>query len=243
MATVREVGLMSRLVVFDIDGTLTDTNDVDDDCFRRAVADIFALVNTSVDWSDAPHITDSALARWLCQTHCHRDASEAELARLTAHFVGLLRLELARLPARFLATPGAQGLFAYLRAAGWGVALATGGWFPSAVLKLRAAGLHDSEIVLASASDAQSRPEIVALARQRAAERYGQDFERVVSVGDAPWDVRAAAELGYGFIGVGPRATSLRAAGATSVLSDFGDRGAFLRALETADVPARLPAA
>jgi FMN phosphatase YigB (HAD superfamily) len=45
---------MSRLVVFDIDGTLTDTNDVDDECFRRAVADIFALSYTSLDWSDAP---------------------------------------------------------------------------------------------------------------------------------------------------------------------------------------------
>jgi len=47
---------------------LTDTNDVDDECFRRAVADIFALTHASVDWSDAPHITDSSLARWLCQS-------------------------------------------------------------------------------------------------------------------------------------------------------------------------------
>src|SRR3989442_15621121 len=136
MATVREVGLMSRLVVFDIDGTLTDTNDVDDDCFRRAVADIFALVNTSVDWSDAPHITDSALARWLCQTHCRRDPSDAELAGLASHFVDLLRQELARSPASFSATPGARGLFAELRAAGWRVAPATGGWLASATLKL-----------------------------------------------------------------------------------------------------------
>ena len=132
---------MSRLVVFDIDGTLTDTNDVDDECFRRAVADIFALAYASVDWSNAPHITDSALARWLCQTNCRRDASDAELAGLTSHFVDLLRQELARAPASFSAIPGARGLFAELRAAGWSVALATGGWLPSATLKLRAAGL------------------------------------------------------------------------------------------------------
>src|SRR6266851_3793895 len=113
---------MPRLVVFDIDGTLTDTNDVDDECFRRAVADIFALAY-------------SALARWLCQKHCRRDASDAELASLTAHFVDLLRQELTRVPARFSATSGALGLFADLRAAGWGVALATGGWLPSATLK------------------------------------------------------------------------------------------------------------
>src|SRR5438270_6445361 len=210
---------MSRLAVFDIDGTLTDTNDVDDECFRRAVTDIFALSHVSVDWSDAPHITDSSLARWLCQTHCRRDASEAELARLTAHFVGLLRQELANLPARFAAIPGAQGLFADLRAAGWRVAVATGGWFLSAALTLCAAGLHEPDIVVASASDALTRPEIFTLACQRAATTFGQDFERVVSVGDAPWDVRTAAELGHGFVGVGRRAVALREAGARIVLS------------------------
>ena len=234
---------MSRLAVFDIDGTLTDTNDVDDECFRRAVADIFALNHASVDWSDAPHITDSSLARWLCQTHCRRDASDAELARLTAHFVDLLGQELARAPARFAAIPGARGLFADLRAAGWWVALATGGWFLSAVLKLRAAGLHEPEIVLASASDALTRPEIFNLACQRAAENYRQPFARVVFVGDAPWDVRTAAQLGHGFVGVGRRAVALREAGARIVLSDFSDRGAIHRALETADVPAPMPAA
>jgi len=234
---------MSRLAVFDIDGTLTDTNDVDDECFRRAVADIFALTHTSVDWSDAPHITDSSLARWLCQTHCRRDASDAELARVTAHFVDLLRQELALVPARFAAIPGARGLFADLRAAGWWVALATGGWFLSAVLKLRAAGLHEPEIVLASASDALTRPEIFNLACQRAVENHRQPFARVVFVGDAPWDVRTAAELGHAFVGVGRRAESLREAGATIVLSHFHDREAVLRALETADVPVPSPAA
>jgi len=234
---------MSRLVVFDIDGTLTDTNDVDDECFRRAVADIFALAYASVDWSNAPHITDSALARWLCQTNCRRDASDAELAGLTSHFVDLLRQELARAPASFSAIPGARGLFAELRAAGWSVALATGGWLPSATLKLRAAGLLEPEIVLASASDALTRPEILMLACQRAAARYGQDFERVVSVGDAPWDVRTAAALGHAFVGVGRRAVALREAGARIVLSDFSDRGAVHRALETTDLPAPMPAA
>jgi len=233
----QDAGTVSCLVVFDIDGTLTDTNDVDDECFRRAVADIFALPYASVDWSDAPHITDSSLARWLCQTYCRREASDAELAHLTAHFVDLLRQELVRVPARFAAIRGAQGLFADLRAAGWWVALATGGWSLSAALKLRAAGLHEPEMVLASASDALTRPEIFTLACQRAAENYRQPFARVVFVGDAPWDVRTAAELGRGFVGVGRRAESLRQAGASIVLSDFRDREAVLRALETADPP------
>ncbi|HUF28586.1 MAG TPA: hypothetical protein VMM18_16525 [Gemmatimonadaceae bacterium] len=46
---------MRRLVVFDIDGTLTDTNEVDDACYVRAVATVLGLEAAALDWSAAPH--------------------------------------------------------------------------------------------------------------------------------------------------------------------------------------------
>jgi phosphoglycolate phosphatase-like HAD superfamily hydrolase len=226
---------MPRLAVFDIDGTLTDTNAVDDECFLRAAAEVFEL-DARLDWSGAPHVTDSAIARWLCMAYKARVPSERELSRMTDLFVEFLRDELARAPERFAPVLGVLGLFADLRATGWEVALATGGWGPSARLKLAAARLDDPGLVLACSSDAHTRPEILQLAHRRARERAGVDFTRVVSVGDGVWDVRAAAEVGWPFVGVGraAHARALREAGAAIVVPDFSDRAAVYEALEVA---------
>ena len=234
---------MLSLAVFDVDGTLTDTNDVDDECFRCAVAETLAVSPASIDWTDAPHITDSALARWLCQSCCGREVTELELTSLVARFVDLLRQQADSEPKRFLPIRGARGLLDAVRGAGWRVALATGGWLPSARLKLQAAGLHEPDLIIASASDALTRAQIVQVACGRAAEQEGRRLERVTLVGDAPWDVRTAAELGYGFVGVGRRAAAMREAGASILLSDFSDHDALVNALELASIPAARPAA
>ena len=93
--------------------------------------------------------------------------------------------------------------------------------------------------MLASASDAPTRREILELAVHRAVERSGGAFSRIVAVGDAPWDLRTAAALGWPFVGVasGERASRLRAAGASVVLRDLADPAALHAALESAAVP------
>jgi phosphoglycolate phosphatase-like HAD superfamily hydrolase len=75
----------------------------------------------------------------------------------------------------------------------------------------------------------------VAIARSRAAAKYGAEPEEVVLIGDTPLDVRAAREAGARCVAVasGPHATSeLRAAGADSVLADLTDTETVLRAVE-----------
>jgi len=228
-----------RLAVFDIDGTLTDTNAVDDECFLWAIAKVLDLDAARLDWSAAPHITDAAIAGWLCERHCGRTAAPAELTRMTAIFVDRLQAELAASPARFAPVAGAIGVLQDLSAAGWTTALATGGWGASARLKLAAAGVSTDDVPLVCADDALTREDLLRLALARATEQTRGGFERVVSVGDGVWDVRAAAAVGWPFVGVarGAQADRLRAAGADVVLPDLVDRSALLRALERAGVP------
>ncbi|HJU68988.1 MAG TPA: HAD family hydrolase [Gemmatimonadaceae bacterium] len=230
---------MSQLAIFDIDGTLTATNAVDDECYLRAVAATFGLAGADLDWADAPHVTDCGLARWLCTRHLGRAPQPDELAELERRFVGILRSELARTPDRFAPIDGARGIFDYLRSAGWSIALATGAWGSSARTKLDAAGLAAGEMPMACADDAESREDIVRVARERAEARAGSHFERIVSVGDAPWDVRTARSLELPFvgIGVGPNEHRLRTAGARVVLPDLADRPGVLAALEAAQIP------
>jgi len=233
--------MIRKLAIFDIDGTLTNTNAVDDECFLRAVADVLDLELARVDWSGAPHVTDSAIVQWLSEQHRGRRVDDEEVDRFVRAFVGHLEVELERAPARFAPIEGAVDLFPSLRSAGWDVAIATGGWGPSARLKLRASRVDEPDLILACGSDAVSREEIVLLARDRASSLRGVTYSRVVSIGDATWDVRTAANLGLPFVGVGSgaREARLRAAGAPVVLADLQDRDEVLRALATAPVPTR----
>jgi phosphoglycolate phosphatase-like HAD superfamily hydrolase len=230
---------MRRLAVFDIDGTLTDTNAVDEECFLRAVADVLGLDAAGLRWSEAPHVTDSDLLRWLCQRYCDRPLREGEAEATISRFLELLQRELRSAPERFRPMPGAPAVLEHLREFGWEVALATGGWEPSARLKLAAAGLAAEDLVLASASDAPTRPEILELAVRKTSELRGEAFSRIVAIGDAAWDLDAAAALGWPFVGIasGERANRLRAAGTSVVLQDLANPAALRAALEAATVP------
>ena len=135
--------------------------------------------------------------------------------------------------------PGATAALDAMRRAGWRTAVATGGWGPSARLKLRTAGIDVADETFACADDAESRVEIVTLARQKAERHFDCTFERVVSIGDGVWDVDTAARLALPFVGIasGSRAERLRAAGAAVVLPHYADLAAFLRALDSATAP------
>ena len=234
---------MNQLAIFDIDGTLTATNAVDDECYIRAAAEILDVAPEAVDWSDTPHVTDSGIARYLWTRHRARAAEDRELIALQQRFLAILGAEITRAPERCLAIAGAGALFEHLRRAGWHIALATGGWLASASMKLRAAGVALTDLPMACADDAESREDIVRLAWQKAERQAGSTFHRVVSVGDAPWDVRTARSLGLPFVGIatGVRAERLRAEGATTVLSDLSDSVAVLAALSSAASPVGAP--
>jgi phosphoglycolate phosphatase-like HAD superfamily hydrolase len=228
-----------RLAIFDIDGTLTATNAVDDECYVRAVGETLDVDCGAVDWSEMPHVTDSGIARCLWTRHRGRVPEQGDLAALQLRFLTLLHAELARAPDRFVAIAGAVDIFQHLRSAGWRVALATGAWRASASVKLRAAGVVATDVPMACADDAESREEIVRLAWQRAEAETATRFRRVVSVGDAPWDVRTAQSLGLPFVGVGTGVAEerLRAAGATTILPHLSDASAVVKALSSASPP------
>ena len=116
--------------------------------------------------------------------------------------------------------PGARAFLAELLARGWRIALCTGAWSVSARLKLTRAGFQ--ELPLASCDDDISREAILS----RGIELAGGADDIIVSFGDAPWDVRAAATLGFPFIGIGRRS------GAAEVFNDYGDTAALFAAIE-----------
>lgn len=71
-------------------------------------------------------------------------------------------------------------------------------------MKLEHAGFNPEHAVLASSDDGVERTAIMQKSLD-ALDAKGDSFQRIVYVGDAEWDVQATRELGWHFIGVGPR--------------------------------------
>jgi phosphoglycolate phosphatase-like HAD superfamily hydrolase len=232
--------LSTAIVLFDIDGTLCDTSHVDDECYLAAVSEALGRDARALPWTDAPHRTDWGIMDFLWERVLGRPAEREERGRVRDAFVALLRAQLIAAPQRFRAIPGAPGMLRRLAEERIAAAVATGGWGPSARLKLEAAGLMH-RAPLACADDSPDRAEIFALARARAAAGGRASFAEAILVGDGVWDAHTAARLGWRFLGVaaGAAAERLRGAGASDVVADFSDGGAVLAGLARCTVPGR----
>lgn len=224
---------MSKLVVFDVDGTLACTSKVDDECWQKAALDILGIDGISTDWGTYEHSTDEAIASELIRDHTDFFDVIGKVHEVRDRFRDLV-LEAGKSDSDlFSAMPGAPALFSYLADAGWESAIATGGWELTARYKLSTAGVPHENIPAAFADDAHPRSEIIQLAQRRAEEKTGKSFDHVVYVGDGVWDVCAARELEIGFVGCAtfPRSRALEQAGAKCVLPCFSNPKLLLNAL------------
>lgn len=238
---MRQPNAKMKLVIFDLDGTLTRTNQVDDLCFPRAFAETLGVTGIDTDWSAYTHATDTVIFEESFARRFRRLPNSDESKSFQRHFVALLSELHASRPALFAEVPGASSLLDRLqRDSEWCAAIATGCWKQSAQIKIEAAALPTAGLPMAFVEDGISREEIVQSAVERAACQYKQRlFERVVSIGDGLWDVKTAQKLGLPFVGVaeGEQAKLLRRAGASYVVENFLNE---LRCLEYFD-EARVP--
>lgn len=221
------------LVVFDIDGTLTRTSDVDAALYAQAFLDTFGLPLPTLDWTAYSHATDRGIAEEALR-RAGRAASRASLDDIRAASIESLDRALTADPSHQV--PGASAMLARLREDGHTVAFATGCWEASARLKLTRSFIEVRDCCLVACD---SEPDRVAILRS--AMRHAAPRERVLYVGDGPWDVQAARRLQLPFIGIDHDDSGrLRGHGVGNVLvlRDFHDYEAFLGAVARAMPPA-----
>jgi phosphoglycolate phosphatase-like HAD superfamily hydrolase len=239
--TVGYSGITMKFAVFDIDGTLTKTFAVDGECYQQAFVATFGIDSINSDWADYDHVTDSGVMNAVFNARFGRIPDSSEISGFVERFVELLQERYRSSEAEFHEVPGATFLFVrFGPPSAWRAAIATGGWKASAEFKLRTAGISVKYIPAAFAEDGPSRTAIVRTAVERALSSYGQKaFEKIVSVGDAIWDVDAARQLDLPFVGVGEddRAVQLRNVGASHVIENLVDHDNFFSSLEAATVP------
>jgi phosphoglycolate phosphatase-like HAD superfamily hydrolase len=187
--------------MFDIDGTLVDSAGFESKLYVAAVRDVLK-VEIDSDWNNYEHVSDTGILAEVLG----RLRRDAELQTITAHvqecFVGRVSDYLRRAPSAVREIAGAKRLVErLLEVPDVRVGVATGGWKPTAFMKLAHVGIDVGRLGFASSSDARARTEIMRLAAERAMQ--GKTFVRATYFGDGAWDQRASAELGYDFIAVG----------------------------------------
>lgn len=215
------------LIIFDIDGTLCDTHEVDAVCFAAAVKRVTGRSLSTVDWSSYPEATNSAIAQDFLRIGGEPDIGTGE-RQIREEFVRLLEEKGRQDAVLFRPIDGALEIINGLKRNSCGIAIATGCWRESARVKLRLAGFDLAGMPFASSTDTRRRADIIALAAARA----GHALSDSVYVGDGVWDVQAARELGIRFIGIGRKHELLRAHGTRRVLVSFRDEKAFYEALK-----------
>ena len=232
------------LILFDVDGTLTESFALDASVFLDTVRKTFGFRDISEDWSSYRHVTGAGVLREIVQTRLGRPPTREEIGRVLVRLDASLRTGIEE-AGGIKPIPGAAQILARLLGSPseYAVALASGNWAAIARLMLGAAGLRVDGVPGAFSDDAVEREEICRAAQQRAEMHYKRALPRVVYVGDGTWDVQAARALGYGFVGIGrdAAAENLRAAGAAEVRPDYRDAEAFLVAV--ARTAATLPLA
>ena len=188
-----------RAIIFDIDGTLVESMSVDTELYFAAIREVLGQVRIRDSLSDYRHVTDSGILAQLMDDNGLSPDDEI-LEQVRTAFVGGLRRHIET-DGPFSVIDGAVQFFENVCSrSDCRVAIATGGWRASALLKLESAGFPIEGVPLATSDDSASRVEIM----RSALDRAGGDTGVVTYFGDAEWDRRACNDLGWEFVAVGP---------------------------------------
>ncbi len=223
-----------KFIIFDIDGTLTNTTQVDDDCFLAAYQETFQVDTTDHYCGDFKHVTDWGITEELTQRKLNRLPTEAEYAQMILNFEQQLIRTKSEHPDWFHEVPGARIFFEYmLEHPEYKVALATGCWEVSALFKLNAAGITLPEgIAFGHSNHEKSREDITRHALKQLRKQHPEEPESIVYLGDGIWDFHTCNNLGIPLIGVDVSGNGkLKELGVASVIQDYLDLGAVLEVL------------
>ena len=184
-------------IMFDIDGTLVESYELDSECFVCAVEEVTGIV-VDGNWSKYRNVTDAGILAEIIENHRLPDTSELK-CKIKESFVSKIRDGLKLSPVSEVR--GASMFLNQLRnIRNITVSIATGGWYESAILKLEAAGINIENIPIATSNDHYDRKRIMTLSQNRAG---GKDGVPCTYFGDAIWDQNACAELGVNFVLIG----------------------------------------
>ena len=225
-----------KLVCFDIDGTLIQTDGAGRRAIHRALVEVLGTAGP-IDQLRFDGRTDGEIVIRLAEA-VGLPTDDATVGRVLDTYVGHLEAELCRPGHRTHVYPGVTELLDALEERDdCLLGLLTGNVAGGAQLKLRSAGIDPDRFrVGAFGSDHHVRAELPAVAQRRAGERLGRvpPGADVVIIGDTPADVQCGRGIGARAVGVGTgRYTpdELIEAGAYAAFADLSETELVIEAI------------
>lgn len=211
----------TKLILFDIDGTLVDTGGAGARSWAWAFERQFDR-GIDIGEHSTAGMTDPAIGRTTFTEVMEREPTDEELMRLLTSYQSVLPDYVASSP-DYRVLAGVSELLERLTQAGALLGLTTGGLEAAAHAKLGRACLNHYFLLGGYGSDSEDRTALtrVAVDRGRRMLDASLDLDDVFVVGDTPLDIAAAEGVGAVSVGVASGrydVEELRAAGADHVL-------------------------
>ena len=188
-----------RAIIFDLDGTLLQSMAVDCEIFNRSIEAVLGPVRFRDAYNDYENVTDRGIVEELMIDN-GRSPNPEIVDSVRSEFVSELSNHIEN-SGPFAEIQGAsEFLYRLSIEADTRMAVATGCWRESALLKLRSSGIELYDAPIATCDDSPSRTEIM----RAALARIGGSINSVTFFGDAEWDLEACQALEWNFVAVGP---------------------------------------
>lgn len=212
-----------KLIIFDIDGTLTDTKQVDDACFMQAFENIFGINIQNQKWENLKNITDWGITEEIILQRENRIPSKNEYRKIKNNFIDLISEKRKIAPELFQEIKGASSFFNQLKKRNdIALGIATGGWEETALIKLNAIGISINDYPFSNSNYFKTREEITLNCIRQAEKKYQHRFEDIIYFGDGKWDYLTCKKLGIQFIGIDNVGNGkLKSWGSKIVFQDF----------------------
>jgi len=209
----------TKLLIFDIDGTLIDSVSGYHEVIIKAMTDL-GIENIDTDFNALKHHTDSYALKYNYENFFNKELSVSLLDQFESLIVKYLQQQ-----PKIIAIEGVANVLNQLKNSEYAIAFATGSLPESAIFKMNSAGLEMDAALLATSKTSFSREGFVLEAIDKAKSHYNViEFEQIISVGDGIWDLKTAQILNLEFIGIGAKnKVVMEANGMNCCFEDFSE--------------------
>lgn len=186
------------LIVFDIDGTITDTVEMHQQAFIGTLR-YFGIENFNSSFGNYKHHTDSHILKTIIETNTKLVFNSLFISRFERQLHALMeQYEIKEIA-------GAKQFIQQVETqTSYGICYATGSLLEPARLKLKCLGISYEVTQLVASNEIEEREHIIRKAIENAKKHYNvEHFGRILLFGDGLWDLKTAENLSLEFIGVG----------------------------------------